>query len=276
MPYQTGQFPVIVNGQNAGSVTVSPEGLMTVFDGASDYKSDAVLRLAAVCRGRFVPLGVMMPDSTGTLRLRKRYSKNALASLGFSDPVSYHLVRPDDVYTEPGIPVSAAEPPAAPESPNMSAGNTNTPQGNAQTAREDGQQPTRPPHRPSFMMPAVPPQTPMMAPQPEPQTDETGVSESVVPEPTQAKAEEPAPDELDGWTPTDNPGGLFRDPDFSALCHGVTDALTRQTEDTTFLAVPVLPDAPFPMMPVFCFGDSGTVCGREYIIFKIKNGKLAL
>jgi hypothetical protein len=105
-------------------------------------------------------------------------------------------------------------------------------------------------------------------PQDSPEQAEAGTGAETVP------AEKPGA--ADGWFHTDQPETLFSDPDFADICRGVSNALTKQAGELTLLAVPVSPDEPFPMMPVFCLGDSGRIGGREYIVFRIKNGKLAL
>lgn len=79
-----------------------------------------------------------------------------------------------------------------------------------------------------------------------------------------------------GWVPIAHPGNLFADPDVREASAGVYGALTQEQDGLVLLAVPVAQDEPFPMMPVFCFGSSGQIGGREYIIFKIKNGNLTL
>lgn len=104
-----GDFPVYAQGNIVGSVNVSQNGLMTVFDCTCDYKSRDVLRLAAVCGGDYVPLGVIMPlggkmpdgggQPSGALRLKKSFSRNALESLGYRDARSFHLIRQGETYT---------------------------------------------------------------------------------------------------------------------------------------------------------------------------------
>jgi len=97
MSFSTGSFPVSLNGRNIGSVTIAQEGLLTVFecacphDGLLTGDPERVPRLAAVCAGRLVPLGVMIPQG-GTLHLKKKFSKNALLDIGYQDTDTFVLV----------------------------------------------------------------------------------------------------------------------------------------------------------------------------------------
>jgi hypothetical protein len=91
----------------------------------------------------------------------------------------------------------------------------------------------------------------------------------------------PAPDlELPGtsdWRPAGNPAALFfEDRDIARSCEGVTDALVSARAGLVLLAVPISPGEPFPMMPVFCFGTPWKIGGRDYIVFRIKDGCLTL
>ena len=76
------------------------------------------------------------------------------------------------------------------------------------------------------------------------------------------------------WEPEEYPELLFHDEDLSQIASGIQSALKLTYEGITFLAVPVSPYEPFPAMPIFCFGESLTIAGKDYIVFKIKNGKL--
>ena len=298
MPYQTGDFSVAADGRDVGSVSVSQKGLMTVFESTCEYKSADVLRLAAICNTRTVVLGVVIPDKEGVLRFKKSFSKNALAEIGFSDPTAYRLARPSELQT--------GSAPAQPEENADAPGMANAATDNKSAAQADGTPADThqvPRQNPSVLRPAntppakvhMPPFTagqPRQSPQPQTQAQiqqpqsqsqnnantQSSASEAEAEnnDKSNTRTEAAKPEMPDGWSPTDNPGGLFHDPDFAQICRGVKGALTKQSDEYILLAVPVSQDEPFPMMPVFCFGDSGRIDGREYIIFKIKNGKLAL
>lgn len=47
-------------------------------------------------------------------------------------------------------------------------------------------------------------------------------------------------------------------------------------EDVTYLAVPLDANAPFPLMPAFCFGRIRVISGREHVVFGVRNGKLII
>ena len=287
MPYQTGDFPVTADGREVGRVSISQNGLMAVFESACDYKSTDVLRLIAICSAHNAVLGVMIPDPEGILRYKKSFSKNALAEMGFSDPAEFRLARRDEIQSV-NAPVAApgdnhaAQPDNQKSMPDIqsAAGADDPPAGTHRDSRQ----------KPADIKPAKTPAAgvrmpPFAVASPQPQKQESSSGNASAPE-TAAQdnddSNEPSapPDNIsdipDGWSRTDNPGGLFGDPDFAQICHGVKNALTKTSGDLVLLAVPVLQDEPFPMMPVFCFGDSGRIGGGEYIIFKIKNGKLAL
>jgi hypothetical protein len=83
-------------------------------------------------------------------------------------------------------------------------------------------------------------------------------------------------EDIDGWTRISTPGFIFGDPSVSEACANITGALMSVRDDHLLLAIPVSPDEPFPLMAIFCFGTSGVIGGREYIIFKVKDGNLTL
>ena len=86
---------------------------------------------------------------------------------------------------------------------------------------------------------------------------------------------DPDPAPAEGmWAPCREPGTVFADPELQSACAGVRGALTRKQGDETLLAVPLGPDRPFPMMPVFCFGTCERIGGSTYLVIKKKNGKL--
>ena len=109
MEQLTGEYAVTANGRPAGTLVVSQDGLMTSFDCTCQYESHDVLRLAAVSGGRFVPIGVMMPEGS-LLRLKKRFSKNALSGLGLKTVTEYRLIRAGDVYAQGGQPSESRSP----------------------------------------------------------------------------------------------------------------------------------------------------------------------
>ena len=78
------------------------------------------------------------------------------------------------------------------------------------------------------------------------------------------------------WQLCQSTQGIFTDEDIAHACRNVKDALIRTEDDMTLFAVPLRTDAPFPMMPVFCFGQCQRIDSKEYVVFKVKNGELVV
>lgn len=76
------------------------------------------------------------------------------------------------------------------------------------------------------------------------------------------------------WKSETEPGRFFSDSSISASCRGLEGCLSAGEGDISMLAVPVSQDAPFPLIPVFLYGSGEMIGGREYVVFKIKNGEL--
>ncbi len=235
MSIQTGAFPVYLGGVRVGTVTVSQSNQRTSFACVCNNTTRDVLRLAAVCSGHFVPLGVVMPDGD-TVRLNKNYTRAALGELGFDTAESYHLIHAGDVWHGDAI-----EPDRAPEP-----------------------EPIKPEPAPVKPEPVI-----MQAPPAETSSPNLDAPES---EPDTSEAAPP----LNGWMPLGEPSGLFDDPELTNAVAELDGALTAQRDGAHLLAVPVSPAQPFAMMPVFCFGASEAIGGTDYIVFKIKNGRLVM
>lgn len=277
MSYRTGSFPVMADGRNVGKVTIEQNGQLFVFNCTCNLKSNDILRLAAVCDGKYTPLGVMAPEA-GVLHLKKSFTKNALTSIGYHDAAAYHLIRPGEIYseTEEAEPAAAeAEPEVIPadvqepieyndfpdpveyeyefEPERVEVAGYSEPAGKAQTPEPE---PVWQHQEPAIQLPYIEP----AAPQPEPA----------------AVSAEMTPSAVSGWMNITNPGSLFYDPSIQEYCQDVSNALISEQEGHVLLAIPVSPTEPFPLMPVFCFGSSGIIGGLDYIIFKIRDGNLAL
>lgn len=239
MSLNNGNYDVYAGEANVGTLSVSANGLMTVIECDCKIVSDDILRLAAVTERGVVLLGVMMPTG-GSLHFKKSYSKNALAQLGLEDVSSFAVFSGN---------ASIERPAFAP-------------------------QPVPPPEEEYVPEPApTPNQAVMPAPEPEPEPS---------PEPDPVQMPAPAVEGVqdmgnnEGWEPISNPSNLFTDKDIADVCERVRGAFTLNRDGITMLAVPVQSNEPFPMMPIFCFGHNQTIAGREYIVFKIREGKLLL
>jgi hypothetical protein len=302
-----GEFAVTAGGRDVGSLHVTQEGLMTVYECTCDIVTNNILRLAAVSDEKYVPLGVMMPNegNPSTLRLKKSFSKNALISMGLNKAETFHLICPDEVYT--GCPegvyngnpetVCTCDPEPVyhndPE-PVINASSVQEPVESAQEMKPAAVNPEliKAVERMIHQLSSEPVKTEDEAEQPE------AVPEPFIAEPSPAPTnagtayEEPEEERLPqyvpgqreavpqpaygGWRPIEKPSSLFNDETIAEACEEVSGALAMEQAGLTMLAVPVSPDAPFPMMPIFCFGSSEDIGGQEYIIFKIKNGYLSL
>ncbi len=80
-----GNYPIVIDGQETGTLTVSRDGLMTVFD-ARCTDPGSLLRLS-VYGEKEAYLGVMTPDGSGDVYLHKRLSRAALA--GFPETIHF-------------------------------------------------------------------------------------------------------------------------------------------------------------------------------------------
>ncbi len=88
-------------------------------------------------------------------------------------------------------------------------------------------------------------------------------------------AEKQMKESSDGvWRRITDASHLFEDKDIAEACRNLPSALAMKSGGAEYLAISASPEQPFPMMPVFCFGEERYINGRSYIVFKIKNGKL--
>lgn len=82
----------------------------------------------------------------------------------------------------------------------------------------------------------------------------------------------PAGDDLEGWTPCEDPASFFRDRELAAACPS-RNICTKTRGDTVFLAFPLVPGQPFPLLPIFRFGHTEIINGKEFVVFSLKNGE---
>jgi len=97
-----GEYPVVANGAEIGTLHVSKDGLMTVFD-ARCRDPGELIRLS-VYGDKEAYLGVMTPDGKGEVRLYKRFSRAALAdfpeTIRFAAPPGLQLTENKEVAKE--------------------------------------------------------------------------------------------------------------------------------------------------------------------------------
>jgi hypothetical protein len=193
--------------------------------------------------GPFTPIGVMMPEGS-LLRLKKRFSKNALSGLGLITVTEYRLIRAGDVYAQGGQPSESR--PHQPQPLPMQQKNEQAP-----VQAQVQQEPAR----------TLQPDVSGSAQQYHvPNPNQSMESKSSLPKKTDVR-----PD--DAWRPIEDASTLFSDPELKQAGGAVTGGLVRKSGSTTYLAVPVSPEKPFPAMPIFCFGTMEAIRGASYIVF---------
>lgn len=200
-----GEYTVTYLGEEAGKLSITEKGLLTVFSCICQPVSKSVLRLYCKCGSDTVPIGVMTPCSKN-LTLSKSFSKNALSDMRLGGIDSAFLSADGRVF------------PGGTES--------------VKSIKEKRQN-----------------------------EEKTGKEAPARSERKEIWREEPEP-----WR-------LFSDEELSLSCRRIKGAMSRFEEDMSFLAVPISPYEPFPPMPIFCFGSKEEIDGRDYIVFKMQNGR---
>lgn len=77
------------------------------------------------------------------------------------------------------------------------------------------------------------------------------------------------------WWPSKNPQRLFCDEDLQKACENISNALEKYLDGgLILLAVPFDTGGPFPLMPIFCFGESMYIKGKNYLVFCLRDGNL--
>lgn len=246
-----GEYPIKIKGKEIGRLTVTQEGLKTRFRADCRYRSSDVLRLAVISENRYVMLGVMMPEGE-RLTFSKSYSRNELAAMGLSEIAGADLLLAEDGIVQPAARPQAVEPAwqeeaIIPEPELLSEPDI--------SALDLLQEPDWIPEEDW-----IPEQESVMA-----AATETEVMSGSVVEPAVLEA-------FGQWERIDNLGLIFQDEILAESCKNVRGALRMETEDGILLAIPAERDEPFPLMPIFCFGMWDQINGKNYIIFKIKDG----
>lgn len=76
-----------------------------------------------------------------------------------------------------------------------------------------------------------------------------------------------------GWGQAAHPWELFsRDCVLRDSAEKLRGCLLRRTEHGFLLAVPFSPQAPFPLLPVFCFARAEQLGGGRYVCFRFQEG----
>ena len=291
-----GTHPVIRDGAEIGTLTITQSGNMTAFDLLCRYNSVDVLRLAGVSSGNYVNIGVAIPEG-GNLILKKKFSKSSLAVLKLETEAGFHLIRSDESYAasqDDSIELrtkESEEPKIKSAEPIIESLETQI-ESTTEAFEAPAQETVEEALTEILDEPQEKSQSAVPAENPPENTDilheNTPEAESVEPEsaapelneqhvePELSESTEATQDDAPMWTPIADPSALFGDPDIVNACKGITGALTMKQEGITLLAIPLESDKPFPLMPVFCFGDSAKIDGVEYIVFKSKDGNFVM
>ena len=100
-------YPILQQNKPIGTLTVTQEGLFTVFSARARTGADR-LRLAVCGERSRAYLGLMLPDGSGWLTLRRRLTRLERARL--PEPI---LFAGDETWDIPDAPESAPDPPQA-------------------------------------------------------------------------------------------------------------------------------------------------------------------
>lgn len=96
-------IPILYENRPVGVLTAEPDGLYTVYTASCSLPGVTRLRLSVYGEDRETYLGLMLPDETGGLRLRKRLTRTERKKL--PDPALFaaeeHAVFPDAAPAEP-------------------------------------------------------------------------------------------------------------------------------------------------------------------------------
>jgi len=256
-----GTHAVHRDGGNIGTLTITHSLNKVVFDFSGNCEAGGVLRLAGVSSNAYVNIGVVMPSpETEGLSLKKSFSKSELSRLRIEPERGFYLILSGENYAggEP-MPMPEPETLAAPEE-------AEPPEPSAEEEPEYEITPEAEEDVPEAIDEPIP-ESPEEATKEESPEQEAPEEESAEQEPSQPSS---------GWVPVEDPSVIFTDADIADACRNSKGALMMEVDGFTILAIPMTPGEPFPMMPVFCFGESDKIDGREYIIFKVKNGILMI
>ena len=93
-----GTFDVLFEGEKSGELEVREDGLRAEFICRAEVQSSEVLRLAAVVHGRYEIIGVMMPEKSGGLKLKKSFTHYEIKTKSLDAAESYALIHSGDIY----------------------------------------------------------------------------------------------------------------------------------------------------------------------------------
>ena len=272
-------FDVTRNGLRCGTVEVTTAGLMTEFSFTGAGPDAQIYRLAAFCADAPATLGVAMPDSSGRLRFRKSFSKNALRELGFSQPATFELLLTEELGKPRRELHDASVSDTMRRAQDLMAASKAADAPVAAAEHEDTTEVFAPTPLPAQNSDPTEPEPLFTRP-------ETRGAETMrrAQELLTAKQAEDADktaantdnDSFDGaaaqgYAPISDAAGLFAEPDI--YCEGTIEgALVKVEGSVTHLAVPMRVDTPFPLLSIFCFGEPIRMGETDYLVFRLREG----
>lgn len=222
-------------GAPAGAISVAARGPRTVFDYAGPVTKE-VRRLVLTSPGAALSLGIPVPEG-GALRLHRAMTR---LELGGFQPEGAGAVLAD---LDADLAALAAAPEPEPES-------------EPAPAPEPAPEP-----EPAPVPESVPVSEPIPEPIPEP-----------VPEPKQETVPRLTPAPAEGWYLEPDPGRHILDAELKRAAETAGEAWVRFEGADTLLAFPWAPSEPFPMIPIFRLGTAASMAGRDFMVFRLRDG----
>lgn len=251
-------------GTPAGTISVTAKGSRTVFDYAGPVMKE-VRRLALLSSGTALSLGIPVPKE-GELRLHRAMSRLELGDFRWEEARG--------VLTDPEAELSALIAPPEPDPKAEPVPEPETPP-EEKTPPEPAPEPETPPEEET---PPEPDPDPEPVPEPEPEPEPEPVLEPEPPKPEPEPEPEPAPVPRltpapeEGWFIEPDPGRHILDPELKTAAERAGEAWVGFEGADTLLAFPWTPSEPFPMLPIFRLGAASTMAGRNFIVFRLRDG----
>ena len=226
-----------LDGAPAGTIAVTALGPRTLFE-YTGGESASVTRLSLISGGEARSLGIPAPEG-GRLRLKRTLTRLELGGFDLSSARG--------VLTEPGANLASV---AARSAPEEAVTEEVSPE--AEAVLEE------------------------VIPEAEAVSEEAIPEAETVPEAeTDAEAgsgPSPVPAAEEGWYLEPDPARHFADPALREAAARAGEAWVRFEGPDTLLAFPWTPSGPFPMIPVFRFGTAASMAGREFMLFRLRDG----
>ncbi len=76
------------------------------------------------------------------------------------------------------------------------------------------------------------------------------------------------------WKVTNEPWQYLEEGEFRHVFSACNEALVSTNEEFVRIAVPIVKNEPFPLMPIFCLGEIQKINENLHLVFKLHEGKL--